>query len=320
MFEKQLDDTFFTNEGEAPEEMVEPENVEDDTDMFDEEGAPEVDNELEEPPEYSDTEQEKVEEAAESAESVEDWQAQFGSPQEMYAALQKIQKSYDHLRPKFTQVTQELSNLKKQQDEGQQPQYPEMQQQPFAQPQQMQPDPYGYQQPAAPMGYPPGYDPYQAQQYQQMQGYGQQYPPHMTNQMQAQQPQRQAGQTEKEFADMKRQLATMKIQAEVQALSANPEFAEVAPQLVEVFKAHPKLWEMDNPVQLAYNMVKGQTADKRTQQAIKQGRDSAYKKQETKQDVTTKGRTGKQTPAKSVEDDIADSIVEVAAKRSKSIF
>lgn len=320
MLDKQVAADFFQNEEdqqevEVPAQVDEPEeDPNDDTDLFEEEEM-DADNESLEAPEYEDDGE--AEEAAEQSETAEEWQSKFKSPQEMYEAYQKIQKSYDHLRPKFTQVTQELSSLKRASEE---PDQSQQQQQPYEQ--QMPQQPYGYPQQSAPsqqfLGYPPGYDPYSVAA--SANPYGQQQP-HMQQSMgQARQPQQRTGQSNEEFVQMKRQMETMQIQQELSALASNPDFNDLAPAMVEAFKQNPKLWEMPNPVETAYNMVKGKTADQRTKDAAKKGRDSAYQKRETKKDVSSKSRTGKQAPSKAPDEMIAESIVGMASRKNKSIF
>lgn len=43
----------------------------------------------------------------------EEWQKKFKSPQEMYDALNKLEQSYNNIRPEFTRKSQELAELKK---------------------------------------------------------------------------------------------------------------------------------------------------------------------------------------------------------------
>lgn len=50
------------------------------------------------------------------------WQQQFSSPEELYAAYTQTKKSYDNLRPKLTQTTQQLSDLMRQQMTANEPQ------------------------------------------------------------------------------------------------------------------------------------------------------------------------------------------------------
>lgn len=50
-----------------------------------------------------------------------DWTSQYGTPDKMFAELQQVKQAYDKLRPKFTQVTQELSTLKKSNTQQQTP-------------------------------------------------------------------------------------------------------------------------------------------------------------------------------------------------------
>lgn len=49
----------------------------------------------------------------EAGQVVESWQQKYKSPQEMYDALQKLEESYNNIRPEFTRKSQELAELKK---------------------------------------------------------------------------------------------------------------------------------------------------------------------------------------------------------------
>ena len=52
-------------------------------------------------------------EGTETEGTTSEWGKEFATPEEMYKAYQGTKKSYDHLRPKFTQTAQELSTLRK---------------------------------------------------------------------------------------------------------------------------------------------------------------------------------------------------------------
>jgi hypothetical protein len=67
------------------------------------------------------------------------WQDKYKTPEEMYGAMQKLEQSYENLRPKFTKTAMELSQLKKQSaqppaQQEQPPAAPTAQPQPTAQP------------------------------------------------------------------------------------------------------------------------------------------------------------------------------------------
>lgn len=42
-----------------------------------------------------------------------EWSSKFKTPEEIYAEYKKLEKSYNHLRPEYTKLTQELSNIRK---------------------------------------------------------------------------------------------------------------------------------------------------------------------------------------------------------------
>lgn len=82
---------------------------------FDQQEGQNLETQATEEPNVNVSEETSPENSGQEVENVEvpDWQKEFASPEEMYAAYANTKKSYDHIRPKLTTVTQELAQLKK---------------------------------------------------------------------------------------------------------------------------------------------------------------------------------------------------------------
>ena len=86
----------------------------------DESGTENVEPEVIESPPKDGQGDVNVEVPQQPSESEPEWSKEYKTPEEMYAALQTVNKSYNSLRPEFTKVTQELSAIRKGSTDNQQ--------------------------------------------------------------------------------------------------------------------------------------------------------------------------------------------------------
>jgi hypothetical protein len=223
------------------------------------------------------------------SEQTTNWADKFNSPEEMYAHYQKLEKSYNNLRPKLTKTAMELSALRKQPPQPQQQYQP-----PQTQPQQQYQPPQYYQDPHTGQIYPqqPQLNPYE-----EIDRYVQQ----------AVQP-------------IREQQEDLKMQNEIAKLAASaPDFDALAPEIVKVFQSTPQLWNIPNPLEVAYHIARSRTGTQELSKAVSNARQEAYKNREIKE-LNGSERTKNATQAqKSDAEQLADDILS-GSSRGSSLF
>ena len=242
-------------------------------------------------------------EAGQQAE--ETWDKQFSSPEEMFAAYNKTNKSYKNLVPEFTKKAQELSSFKKatpQEDSLQQNIEPQQQTQPQQQ----------YQQ--------PNQQPTQ-QQYQQQQQ-AQAVDRYIENRINIALQQQQQPQTEA-LMQMQNEMQIQRRSNELSQIhSKEPEmFDAVYPSMKTVAEANPELTNLPNAMQIVYNLAKVEylEANAGTIAAGNQARANAQVL--AKQGAPGVGtQVADQGGGKSYEEGLADGIVSTANKYNGSMF
>lgn len=261
-----------------------------DDSMFDFEGQGILDNPA--PTDgQGDGEQEYVDQELDKGEQpTSNWAEKFETPEEMYAHYQKLEKSYNNLRPKLTKTAMELSALKRnptQQKIDQYQQYPQSQQ-------------YQYQQPQP--------------QYYRNQQTGQVYQQPYQNPY--------AGIDEyvqQAIQPIREQQEDLKLQNEIARIAVNPDFEALSPEIVKVFQSTPQLWNVPNALETAYHIARSKIGTKELSRAVSNARQEAYKNREIKE-INGSDRTRKaNTQQKSTEEQLADDILS-GANRGSSLF
>lgn len=223
--------------------------------------------------------------------TVPSWQQEYKSPDEMYEELQRVKKSYNHLRPEYTKVTQELSKLRKQHEDNQLDTDPQQAQQ-GQQTGEVYTDPvtgrpYSFDQ----YGNPFFVDTQQgADVLSQVQSYLQQA-----------------------VAPLQQQMAEVQMQNEVAKLATNkPDFKEVAPTMKQILEQTPELWNLgtDRALDIAYNYARASLLEQQMGKAVSDAKEQTYRNKEIKTLVgTDRARPNTQNTQPSVEEQIKQSIL-----------
>lgn len=167
---------------------------------------------------------------------------------------ERIKKSYDHLRPKFTKVTQELSALRKQAI------MPDNMQQDIPVDNQTYTDPQNQQDNVNPI----------EQVIEAMRGT-----------------------VAEMIAPIQEQQQNIALQNEIAKLSATREdFHEVAPHMYEVLEQNPEFWNfgIEKALNISYNLARANIIDQQLQQVVGQAKQDAYRNKETKILTGSKGQ------------------------------
>lgn len=206
-----------------------------------------------------------------------EWAKEYKSPEDMYTALKNLNQSYNSLRPEYTRVTQELSNLRK-----------------------------------GTLN-PPTTTPVQDQTnttVPQTQGVTISPEELLLNKIQ------------EIVKPVREQNAELMMQNEVAVFaSQNPDFLELAPEINETFKAEPALWNLSNPLQIAYSITKAKKLASEVGKAVTQAKEEAYADKEIKV-LNSTGKKTQSTPQevqKTPEQLIQESIL-AAATKGNSVF
>jgi len=197
---------------------------------------------------------------------------------------EKLKKSYDNLRPKFTQVTQELSKLRRQHQNSQQPQHNQQ-------------------------------NPQQPQHNQQ--NSQQQVPNPQPQQRFAPNPIVNA--VKQIVQPMQEQIAQMELKNEVARMATTKEdFNEVSPKMYEVLEQNPDFWNLgtQKALEIAYSVARTQMLESQMTQAVDEARQQAYQNRQVKE-ITGDEKTRVNTQSnnqKSPEQQIIDDILSVGSK------
>lgn len=216
------------------------------------------------------------------------WSNEYKTPEEMYQELQKLKKSYNHLRPEYTRVTQELSKLRKQYEDNQPQTDPQQQTQEYQG--QVYTDPN--------TGRPYTFD-----------EYGNPY--YVDTQQDQVNPVREY--LNQVLTPIQQQMIEFQMQNEVAKLAVNrQDFKEVAPAMKEILQKNPELWKLgtDRALDIAYNYARASLLDKQMQQAVSDAKQQAYRNKEVKTLVgTDRPRPNTQTTQTSPADMIKQNIL-----------
>lgn len=170
-----------------------------------------------------------------STQNTVDWQTEFKTPEEMYAALQKSKQSYENLRPQYTKATMELSNLRKSSRQVV--------------------DNQGQADPQKGDTLPADNDP--------------------VNML--------LNKVIDIVTPVREQNEELMMQNEVaRIISANPDFLQYAQDVTQMLKDNPEYWNIKNPVETAYTIVKAKKATEVIATAETNARNQAYADKELK--------------------------------------
>lgn len=121
---------------------------------------------------------------------------------------------------------------------------------------------------------------------------------------------------------VREQNAELMMQNEIAVFaSQNPDFLELAPDINETFKAEPALWNLTNPLQVAYSLTKAKKLASEVGKAVTQAKEEAYADKEIKV-LNSTGKKTQSTPQevqKTPEQLIQESIL-AASTKGGSIF
>jgi hypothetical protein len=96
--------------------------------------------------------------------------------------------------------------------------------------------------------------------------------------------------------------------------STYEDFDEVAPILPKLFEATPQLFNLPNPIETAYFIAKSQFATEQLQNVYNEATKQAYNSKAAKQKAVTEGQQSRANESTSPEEEIAQSIVKMARK------